>query len=243
MGGVLCARRCELPWSAAPANTSRPRGGVPDEGVPAGHPTPDPPGRYRRRHGQPSGSPRVPHLAARQDHPTAAGIPAAGNRRVPACAAARSPPSPGSASSTTPSSSAARSPGSRRPSSTPCPCPAARRCRTRPPVPPRPRRRRHQRRHEPPAARHEQWTPRPSPALGARRHHRPAFVRDGRMDLLATNRLGRAMHAAPRTTAPPADSPTSPGSRQSRHGVGRVLHPRRSPRVRYRAIGRIGPRG
>ena len=76
--------------------------------------------------------------------------------------------------------------------------PAARRRRAGPPVPPRRRRRRHQRDH---AA-----TPPHPPSAG--RHGRacngpwmrspPArpFVRNGRMDLLATNHLGRAMHAS-----------------------------------------------
>ena len=63
------------------------------------------------------------------------------------------------------------------------------------------------------------------PAVGARRRHRrPAFVRNGRMDLLAANHLGRALHAdvydrpapaaelrpvhVPRPAPPSASTPT-----------------------------------
>jgi transcriptional regulator with XRE-family HTH domain len=41
-----------------------------------------------------------------------------------------------------------------------------------------------------------QWTPRPSLTWVLDTITAPAIVRNGRMDLLATNRLGRAMHAA-----------------------------------------------
>ena len=41
-----------------------------------------------------------------------------------------------------------------------------------------------------------QWTPRPSLTWVLDKIHAPAIVRNGRMDLLATNDLGRAMHAA-----------------------------------------------
>lgn len=41
-----------------------------------------------------------------------------------------------------------------------------------------------------------QWTPRPSLQWVLDRFTAPAIVRNGRMDLLATNHLGRAMHAA-----------------------------------------------
>jgi len=41
-----------------------------------------------------------------------------------------------------------------------------------------------------------QWSPRPSLTWVLDKIHAPAIVRNGRMDLLATNDLGRAMHAA-----------------------------------------------
>ena len=41
-----------------------------------------------------------------------------------------------------------------------------------------------------------QWTPRPSLQWVLDRFTAPAIIRNGRMDLLATNHLGRAMHAA-----------------------------------------------
>ena len=121
----------------------------------------------------------------------------------PGCAAARSPAWPGSASSTTPSSNAAPSPASAPRSWTRI----ARALRLDDA----------ERAHlfhlaqaadgtsagcDPDAAAARHWTPRPTPAVGAGRHHRgPAIVRNGRMDLLATNPLGRAMHAAS-TTVP-----------------------------------------
>ena len=76
------------------------------------------------------------------------------------------------------------------------PGPAARRRRTRPPVPPRPRGGRHQRRHAPaPPDRASAGPRRPSLQWVLDRFTAPAIVRNGRMDLLATNHLGRAMHA------------------------------------------------
>jgi transcriptional regulator with XRE-family HTH domain len=47
-----------------------------------------------------------------------------------------------------------------------------------------------------------QWTPRPSLTWVLDTITAPAIVRNGRMDLLATNRLGRAMHAAVYDSAP-----------------------------------------
>jgi hypothetical protein len=41
----------------------------------------------------------------------------------------------------------------------------------------------------------KQWTPRPSLSWVLNKITAPAIVRNGRMDLLATNQLGRAMHA------------------------------------------------
>ena len=53
------------------------------------------------------------------------------------------------------------------------------------------------------------WTPPPSLLWVLDRFDAPALVRNGRMDLLATNHLGRAVHEAVCTsvTAPPAPSP------------------------------------
>ena len=42
----------------------------------------------------------------------------------------------------------------------------------------------------------KRWTPRPSLQWVLDRYTAPAIVRNGRMDLLATNHLGRAMHAS-----------------------------------------------
>ncbi len=52
-----------------------------------------------------------------------------------------------------------------------------------------------------------QWTPRPSLQWVLDRFTAPAIVRNGRMDLLATNHLGRAMHAAVYETVPAGDGP------------------------------------
>ncbi|GAA2011006.1 helix-turn-helix domain-containing protein [Nakamurella flavida] len=49
------------------------------------------------------------------------------------------------------------------------------------------------------------WTPRPSLLWALDRFTAPALVRNGRMDLLATNPLGRAMHDALYATAPDPD--------------------------------------
>ena len=46
------------------------------------------------------------------------------------------------------------------------------------------------------------WTPRPSLQWVLDRFTAPAIIRNGRMDLLATNHLGRAMHAAVYETVP-----------------------------------------
>src|SRR5215212_7446966 len=114
-----------------------------------------------------------------------------------ACAAARSPLSRGSAWSTTRSWSAALSAGCLLPSSTPLPVLFS---STTPSAPTlfnlahaadgtsagmRPRRR--------PSKR---WTPRPGLQWVLDRFTAPAIVRNGRMDLLAVNHLGQAVHAA-----------------------------------------------
>ncbi len=51
------------------------------------------------------------------------------------------------------------------------------------------------------------WTPRPSLQWVLDRFTAPAIIRNGRMDLLATNQLGRAMHAAVYETVPDGDAP------------------------------------
>ena len=51
------------------------------------------------------------------------------------------------------------------------------------------------------------WTPRPSLQWVLDRFTAPAIIRNGRMDLLATNHLGRAMHAAVYETVPDGDVP------------------------------------
>src|SRR5215212_9054311 len=114
-----------------------------------------------------------------------------------ACAAARSPLSRGSAWSTTRSWSAALSAGCLLPSSTPLPVLFS---STTPSAPTlfnlahaadgtsagmRPRRR--------PAKR---WTARPSLTWVLDKITAPAIIRNGRMDLLTANDLGRAMHTA-----------------------------------------------
>ncbi len=48
----------------------------------------------------------------------------------------------------------------------------------------------------PAAAPSKRWTPRPSLQWVLDKFTAPAIVRNGRMDLLATNHLGRAMHAS-----------------------------------------------
>ncbi len=48
----------------------------------------------------------------------------------------------------------------------------------------------------------KRWTPRPSLQWVLDRFTAPAIIRNGRMDLLAANHLGRAMHAAVSATAP-----------------------------------------
>src|SRR6476661_199439 len=48
----------------------------------------------------------------------------------------------------------------------------------------------------------QRWTPRPSLQWVLDRFTAPAIIRNGRMDLLATNHLGRAMHAALYETLP-----------------------------------------
>lgn len=129
--------------------------------------------------------------------PQQAGMPDVGAAVFRACVGARSPPSPASVWSTTPSWSAALSAVSPPPCSTPSPVPCssttpnAPTCSTSP-------------------------TPRTGPVRGCGRvagpvsggHPRPsltwvldaitapAIARNGRMDLLAANDLGRAMHAA-----------------------------------------------
>jgi transcriptional regulator with XRE-family HTH domain len=52
-----------------------------------------------------------------------------------------------------------------------------------------------------------QWTPRPSLQWVLDRFTAPAIVRNGRMDLLAANHLGRAMHAAVYDTVPARTAP------------------------------------
>ena len=167
-------------------------------GVLTGHPSRSRNRRTRRCRGQPCRGPRVPDLAASQDHPAAGR--AARHRRPPgarACGAERSPPSPGSASSTTPSWNAAPSPASPPPSWTRSPAPSSSTtpngptCSTSPTPPTAPA----------PACGPaddpaERWTPRPSLQWVLDRFTAPAIVRNGRMDLLAANHLGRAMHAS-----------------------------------------------
>ena len=51
------------------------------------------------------------------------------------------------------------------------------------------------------------WTPRPSLQWVLDRYNSPAIVRNGRMDLLAANHLGRAMHACVYETTPPGAVP------------------------------------
>ncbi len=53
----------------------------------------------------------------------------------------------------------------------------------------------------------KQWTPRPALQWVLNRFTAPAIVRNGRMDLLATNHLGRAMHTAMYETVPDATPP------------------------------------
>ncbi len=53
----------------------------------------------------------------------------------------------------------------------------------------------------------KRWTPRPSLQWALDRFTAPAIIRNGRMDLLAANHLGRAMHATVYDTAPAEDCP------------------------------------
>jgi hypothetical protein len=122
------------------------------------------------------------------------GLPDVGTRRVPGCAAARSPHWPASASSTTPSSSAAPWPESEHPCSRHRPRPAARRRRTGPHCsisPKQPTEPARSSAHDVAADGPGRRAPR---SLGLDSiTGGPALVRNGRMDLLApTPRSGHA---------------------------------------------------